>query len=362
MSDSYSGQTGRAGNVLLVLASLVVTIAGMKASAELLVPFLLATFIAIICSPPLFWLTRHRVPTGLAVAIIIGTLLFTGYLIGNFVGGSVTDFTQRLPEYQQRLSSELGTIAELANRFGIEVSSAALKERFDPAAVMGMVSQTLSGLGGVLANTFLILLTVIFILFEVSSLPHKLKVSLSEGSEVSEKLEGFTESVNTYLAIKSWVSLGTGLLVAIWLAILGVDYPLLWGLLALLFNFVPNIGSIIAAVPAVLLAYIQLGSGSALAAAAGFLVVNLLMGNVIEPRFMGRGLGLSTLVVFLSLIFWGWLLGPVGMLLSVPLTMIVKIALESSEQSRWITVLLGPDLPAPEPIAESEPIKLPLEQ
>jgi predicted PurR-regulated permease PerM len=122
----------------------------------------------------------------------------------------------------------------------------------------------------------------------------------------------------------------------------------LWGLVAFLFNFVPNIGSIIAAVPALLLALVQLGPGPALAAGAGYLVVNIVMGNVVEPRFMGRGVGLSTLVVFLSLVFWGWVLGPVGMLLSVPLTMVVKLALEANPETRWIAVLIGPDV-EPEP-------------
>jgi len=336
---------------LLVVASLVVTIAGMKMAAELLVPFLLAIFIAIICAPPLFWLTRHRVPTPLAVTLIIGALLLVGYLIGTFVGSSVTDFSQSLPEYQQRLGSEMQVLAALASKMGVEISPTFLKEQLDPAAAMGMVSNTLSGLGGMLTNAFLILMTVVFILFEVSGLPSKLKVALPVGSGAIGALEGFTTAVNKYLAIKSIVSLATGVLIAGWLAILGVDYPLLWGLLALLFNFVPNIGSIIAAVPALLLAYIQLGGGSTLAAAAGYLVVNLVMGNMIEPRFMGRGLGLSTLVVFLSLVFWGWLLGPVGMLLSVPLTMIVKIALESSAESRWIAILLGPD---PDPVEQDD--------
>ena len=116
---------------------------------------------------------------------------------------------------------------------------------------------------------------------------------------------------------------------------------MLWSVTAFLFNFIPNIGSIIAAVPAVLLAFVQLGPTTAGLAAIGYVVTNMVMGNVIEPRFMGRGLGLSTLVVFLSLIFWGWLLGTVGMLLSVPLTMIVKLALESSDDSRWLALLLA---------------------
>jgi predicted PurR-regulated permease PerM len=151
------------------------------------------------------------------------------------------------------------------------------------------------------------------------------------------------------------VSLATGVLVAVWLVVLGLDYPLLWGLLAFLLNYVPNIGSIIAAVPAVLLAVVQLGILRALLVAAGFLVVNLVMGGAVEPRFMGRGLGLSTLVVFLSLLFWGWLLGPVGMLLSVPLTMTVKIALDSREDTRWAAVLLGAATAPAVPAKERQP-------
>ena len=143
------------------------------------------------------------------------------------------------------------------------------------------------------------------------------------------------------MAIKTLTSLATGIFVGIWLAILGIDYPVLWGLVAFLLNYVPNIGSIIAAIPAVLLSFIQIDMFHALFAALGYVIVNIVIGSVIEPRVMGRGMGLSTLVVFLSLVFWGWVLGPVGMLLSVPLTMILKIALEHNEDTRWIAVLLG---------------------
>jgi predicted PurR-regulated permease PerM len=143
------------------------------------------------------------------------------------------------------------------------------------------------------------------------------------------------------MMIKTLTSLATGILIAIWLAIIGVDFPVLWGVVAFALNFVPNIGSIIAAIPAILLALIQLGIFPALHAAIAFLVVNLVIGNAIEPRIMGKGVGLSTLVVFLSLVFWGWVLGPIGMLLSVPLTMIVKIGLENNEGTQKIAVLLS---------------------
>ena len=138
---------------------------------------------------------------------------------------------------------------------------------------------------------------------------------------------------------------------------LGWDYPVLRGLLAFLLNYVPNIGSIIAAVPAVLSAAVQLGSGAALQSAAAYLVANVLVGSIVEPRFMGRGLGLSALVVFLSLVFWGWVLGPVDMFLSVPLTMMINVALDSRPGTHWITVLLGPEGAAAEELAAraSEP-------
>ena len=140
------------------------------------------------------------------------------------------------------------------------------------------------------------------------------------------------------------ISLITGVTVTIWVYVLGLDFPILWGIVAFLFNYIPNIGSIIAAVPAVLLALVQFGLGKALVVTLGYVVVNVIMGNFVEPRVMGRGLGLSPLVVFLSLIFWGWIFGPVGMLLSVPLTMIVKIAFQHSPEMRWLAVLLGPPI------------------
>ena len=143
--------------------------------------------------------------------------------------------------------------------------------------------------------------------------------------------------------LKTIVSLATGVLVTLILVLIGVDYPILWGMLAFAFNFIPNIGSIIAAVPAVLLALIQLGPKGALTTAACYFVINILIGSVIEPRFMGKGLGLSTLVVLLSLLFWGWVLGPVGMLLSVVLTILLKIMLDSSEKTRSLALLLGPN-------------------
>jgi predicted PurR-regulated permease PerM len=149
------------------------------------------------------------------------------------------------------------------------------------------------------------------------------------------------QNLGRYLGIKTLVSLATGLCAGLLTWALDLDFPLLWAMFAFLLNYVPTIGSIIAAVPAVLLALIQIGPGAAGATAMGFISINLVFGNFLEPRLMGYGVGISPLVVFVGLIAWGWIFGPVGMLLSVPLTMTLKMALENDNRTRWVAILLG---------------------
>lgn len=329
--------------LLISGACLVILIAGMQAAAPLLVPFLLSAFIACICLPPMQWMMDRKVPASAAVFIVILGLVLLGLLLTGFAGASVADFSQNLPAYQARLEEQMAQFILWLLGHGITVPDATVHDLFNLSAAMGMAGAFLSGIGNVLANTFFIVLTVIFIMFEAVALPHKWAL-LGEHAPSTDAVKRFMNSVNRYLVIKTAVSLATGAAVTIWLTILGVDYPILWGIIAMLFNFVPNIGSIIAAVPALLLALVQLGPDAVLYTGVGYIVINLVMGNVIEPRFMGRGVGLSTLVVFISLVFWGWVLGLVGMLLSVPLTMIVKIAMEAKDETRWIAVLLGPDV------------------
>lgn len=328
--------------LLLALAALVVIIAGMRAITPILVPFLLSFFIAVACRSPMAWLTRHKVPPALAVLIVITGLVVAFFLTALFVGSSLSDFSRSLPQYQDRLHGLTLTLLDTLQKLGMDTSSLNLENIINPAAAMQLVQALLGGLGQVLSNTFLILLTVVFILLESSSFAAKLQAMAGDTEKSMASFKRFMSGVNHYIAIKSLVSLATAIIVALALMIIGVDYPVLWGFLAFLLNFIPNIGSIIAAVPAILLALIQLGAGAAGATALVYLLVNFIIGNFVEPRLLGRGIGLSTLVVFLSLIFWGWLLGPVGMLLSVPLTMSLKIALEDNPQSRWLAIWLGP--------------------
>jgi AI-2 transport protein TqsA len=264
-----------------------------------------------------------------------------GVLVGLIVGGSVNAFSDDLPLYEDRLGEMMAQTTHWLIEIGIPVDGEKLKEIIDPGQAMQMAGSILASFGNMMTNTFLILLTVIFILAEEASFKEKLIRARRGDKGAAASLDVFRRAVNSYMGLKTLVSLMTGVVIYIWLIIVGVDYAILWSLLAFLLNFVPTVGSILAAIPAVLLALIQLGPFAALWTLGGFLTVNILVGNVIEPRLMGRGLNLSSLVVFLSLVFWGWILGPVGMLLSIPLTIMVKIALEGSSQTRWIGQMLG---------------------
>ncbi len=331
--------------ILSVLASFVIVVAGMKAASTILVPFLLAVFLAIICAPMFLELRRRRVPSVLALLVMVLVLVGVSFLALSVVRASLNGFSENLPGYQLRLQAQTADLWRWLDDRGIDVPEGAISEALSPRAAMGYLGTVTAALSGVLANTFLILLVVIFILLEAAVLPAKVRAmpGLSEAAWV--RLQQIVEQTRRYVSLKTMMSLVTGVLVGIWLAAMGVDYPVLMGLLAFLLNYVPNIGSIVAGVPGVLLAFVQFGPGSAAVTAAGYVAINVVIGNLLEPRLMGRGLGLSPLVILISMIFWGWVLGPVGMLLSVPLTMTVKIAMESGHDTRWIALLMGSAAP-----------------
>jgi predicted PurR-regulated permease PerM len=337
------------GRFLVTAAAFVIVIAGMRAAESILVPFLIAVFIAVICLPSLSWLKNKGVPSALALLIVIAGISIIGMLMTALIGTSLDNFSKDLPFYQARLKEKSQLFISWVSQTGISIPEQKILDAFNPGAAMNLAAGILSRLGGVFTNAFLILLTVVFILLEASSISAKIHAISGSHEGSNSRFDEFINNINRYMAIKTMTSLATGICVAAWLAILGVNYPVLWGFLAFLLNYVPSIGSIIAAVPAILLALIQLGAAKTLFVVLGYLVVNIGIGSIIEPRVMGRGLGISTLVVFLSLIFWGWVLGPVGMLLSVPLTMAVKIALDSSEDTRRLGILLGSDVQA-EPV------------
>lgn len=325
---------------LFVMAAFVIVVAGMRAAEAILVPFLLSLFIAVICTPPLLWLKKKGIPNGLAMLIVIVIIVVFGSLVGTIAGGAISDFRGDLPIYQMRLADLTTELFTKLESMGVSVDISQLREHFKPSVALSMAGNTLAQLGNIMTNAFLILLTVVFILAEEVGFTEKIKVFKNSDKTV-HAVEQFTSGVNQYVAIKTLMSLLTGIVISLWLWFLEVEYVVLWGMMAFLLNFVPTLGSVIAAVPAVLLALVQLGVGDAVLVGLGYLAVNFGVGNILEPRVMGRGLNLSALVVFLSLVFWGWVLGPIGMLLSIPLTMTLKIAFESFEETSWLGVVLG---------------------
>ncbi len=329
-------------NAVVRFAAVVVIVYGMQFAKELLVPFLIALFIALITVRPMLWMERNRVPTVLAALIIATGIMLVLTVLGTIVGRSIAEFTAALPSYQLRLNTIIGEGVQFAtDQLGIEGLSADLRDMLNPGTAMGLAARFLDALRGLLTNVFLIFITTIFMLLEASSLRTKVQAAFGSTAASLDKQRIFLQNMGRYLGIKTVVSLATGFLAWLLTWLIGLDFPLLWGLLAFLLNYVPTIGSIIAAIPAILLALVQLGPGEAVATLIGYVAINVMFGNILEPRIMGYGVGLSPLVVFIGLIFWGWVLGPIGMLLSVPLTMTLKLFLEYDESTRWIAIFLG---------------------
>ena len=329
-------------NAMISAAAVIILIFGMQAAKVLLVPLLLAIFLALITVRPMLWMQKRGVPSVAGALIIVTAMMFLLAIVAAIVGSSVAEFTAALPTYQERLDVVVKKIITfVAERVDGDLSVESLGERLDPGWAMGLVASILNSVGDVLTNVFLIFFTMVFILLEASTIPTKIAAAFGKGADEFERPRIFLDNLGRYLGIKTVVSIATGLLIGILTWTIGLDFPLLWGMLAFLLNYVPNIGSIIAAVPAVLMAMLQLGAGEAMAVAVSFLGVNMLFGNIIEPRLLGHGVGISPLVVFIGLVFWGWVFGPVGMLLSVPLTMALKMGLERDERTQWIALFLG---------------------
>lgn len=327
--------------LLITAASFIIVIMGMQAAKAILVPIFLSFIIAVLFAPPLLWLQRKGVPKWLALLLITLIIVVIGIGLATYIGTSVARFARSLPRYEERLETQQETLAHHLEEMGVDLSTVILPDIFKLESVMQAIGYLLTGLGGALTNSFLVLFTVIFMLLEASSIPIRLQAAFGKEDQSMDHFRKLSEGIKNYLVIKTWLSLATGISVSIWLIIMGVEFPILWGLVAFLLNFIPNIGSIIAAIPASLIAFVQHGLVWALVVALGFVLINSVVSYAIEPRFMGHGLNLSILVVFLSLVFWGWVFGPVGLILSLPLTVLVKIALETNENTRWLAILLG---------------------
>jgi AI-2 transport protein TqsA len=328
---------------LIGLAAIAIILLFVKFAAPVLAPVLLAAFIAIVSLPALQWMMQHGVPKWIALAAILFVLFDLGSILALLMTSGLEGFRENLPGYQQRfelLSEQLGNWLEAA---GIEGSRAALPDMVDARKVVSFVRAALASVSNTLGVGLLVLLTVAFILAESSKLGPRIKKAFGDSESFESQWGRVLDSLSQYMLIKIVSSFATGLIVWLLLWALGIDFAALWALLAFVLNFIPFVGAILMMIPPVLLAMVQADLETALLVAVGFIAANTVIGNVLEPRFMGKGLGISTLAVFLSLIFWGWLLGTIGVFLSVPLTIVLIAVLEANESTRPVAVLLSAD-------------------
>ena len=335
----------RSNRFLFASAAVVVVVAGLRAAAGFILPLLFATLLTLLFWPLFRWLTGRRCNEKLALLITLVAALLALGLFLLVATAAVNEFASSAPQYFEQVQVRLGSWFEQlrqAEGLGGWIGAATL----DPGELVNLAAATagnlLSGTATLISFLLLVFLTMAFMLAESNRFGPKLRAALGVLPYSESQVLGIVGELQRFVAIKTVVSAITGLLVAGWVALLGLEFPLFWGLAAFLLNFIPTLGSIIAALPAAGLAWLQFGFGRALLVAVGYLIVNMVLGNLIEPRWMGRRFGLSTLVVFLSLLFWGWVWGPLGMLLSVPLTRMAKIIFEHTPNLRWLAILLGP--------------------
>jgi len=338
-------------DVLLQLAALVVVVAALRAAESVLVPFMMALLLAVVSAPPLAWLEKRRVPEPLAATLVLLANIAVLTAGASVVAGSATEFGEAVPRYQARIDIIAVEATAWLRAHNIPVRSSAIGQMISPGTMLSFGAGMVANLAGLVSNVFIVLIILGFMLFESRAFSRKLRALAGKRGGYVGLFPGIVVDVQNYLFIKTIVSLAVGVLAGLIVYVLGVDFALLWGLVAFLLNYIPNVGAIIAGAPPVFFALLSHGPGRALAVSAGFLVVHMVLGNILEPAWMGRRLGLSATVIFLSLLFWGYVWGPAGMFLSVPLTMVARILLEGSDKTRWMAMLLDSSAP-PEPKAE----------
>lgn len=334
---------------LVGTAAAVVIVAGLRLGSEVFVPLTIALFVVMASLPLLEWLVNHRVPRALAVTVTVLADLVVIALFGWLLGVAVKQVTETLPQYQPRLTHLLDQAVGWLEARDFPASDWVSPASFDPGALVDLVGSTFAGVASFVTGVVLVALLILFMLLESLEIGDKLAIAFRTDREALRRYSRITREVRRYLVMKTLISLVTGLAVGIWVAVVGLAFPIFWGFLAFLLNFIPNVGSVLAALPAITFAVIQLGLPRALAITAGYAVVNLLLGNIVEPNLMGRRLRLSPLVVFVSLVLWGWIWGPAGMVLSVPITMAFKIGFENSPNLKWLAQLLEQAPRGPKP-------------
>jgi predicted PurR-regulated permease PerM len=310
--------------LLLTGACLVILIAGMKAAAPLLNTILLAYLLALTLSPLQDWLMRKRLSLGLAVLTTILLVIVGGSLIISLLGASLAQLIDKLPTYHARLTDLYEAVnAALADR-GVQMTTLVSPELVSPRRLVEVAGTLLRGVLQALGNALLLLLIVIVFLIEFASIQSRTANAQAHYSSPLARFSEFSPDIRKYVTITGLIGLVTATACFIWLRILGVSFAISWAVLSFFLNFIPGIGDILAFIPPAVITLLEQGWEKALLVIVGMWLINFVGDKVIKPKFMQQGLDISIMLIFLSLLFWAWVLGPTGMFLAVPLTLTVR--------------------------------------
>ncbi len=336
------------GGALISLAAVIVILAGLKAAETIVIQVLLGLFVATICAGGITALERIRVPRSVALAVVLLVLAAVGFAILAMAGSALVELSSQIPGYQARFKDLLARAIESMERMGWNIPDQSLSALVNSTDIFRFVAVLFASLGQAF-NHFLILVVLAgFILGESFAFGDKARAAFTNADVALEPLRETIWNVKQFLGIKALVSLILAIGVFVLLRFSPVPNALVWALLAFVLNFIPIFGALMASAPPLVIAVVTSGWVPALWIASGYLVLTSVLFNFVEPLLMGKHLGLSPLVVILSILFWGWLFGPVGMLLGVPIMMALKIALLGHPDTRWLAVLLGSTPPTPQ--------------
>ncbi|MGA1931328.1 AI-2E family transporter [Arcobacter sp. YIC-464] len=328
-------------NYFFYLATSVVIIAGLKVASEIVVLLFLSIFISSIISSLLKFLQKGKVPKLISYLIVLSIIMIFSLLVYYIINISLKDFLSNINSYEKGFNDLIVSTISLIEQYGYTVDKDQILQTLNLSSFFGFTTNLIGNIGSFLSKFLLIIIGIAFILAESKSFETKLKMIFRSDAQKLKHFNLFSHNIQKYFLVKSTTSFLTGFIIAITLIYFDVDYPILWGVIAMLFNFVPVVGSIIAAIPAVLLSLLNADINTTIILIILYMTINISISNIIEPKLMGKELGLSPLVIFFSLILWGWVLGIVGMFLAVPITMTLKIAFNSNSSTHWIAILMS---------------------
>jgi AI-2 transport protein TqsA len=352
-----NNELGKGAQAFVVLACAAIVAGAIKLAAAFVAPLLVACCIAIAVQPIFRRVHTSRIPDFAAIVIslfaVVGLLAVVGWLfvmaLAN-LSGSAAQYVASLHQAQVQITVWLEVHHQHA------LAQSLYSSRFDTLLQEATTTIVMS-VPAVVSTLVTVLLLIVFMLLEVTTLPKRFRAALGWSPSTFSDFSRTMAEIQRYLSVKTATSAATGLCAGLWCAACGVPNPVLWGLVTFALHYVPTVGSLVAAMPPVLIALSTHGVGRAGLVAAGLAVASTVIGNIIEPNALGRSLSVSPLIVLLSMFAWGWLLGPIGALLSVPLTLIAKIVFWNTSDLHWVAVLLGPTPPAAARNSEASPTR-----